>query len=225
MFSPDMWLNNPFYRFNTTSPFPLHNYAAPHVKPYIDSHMYRTQHFRRPSKHHRSAFDLDDSDFAEPNLGLDTDSTFTPHRHNPDFEPFKRLSLRVSPRTFQVLRPNELLIVSHSLTHLKIILHSHQRTIRVAVAGDMRLRDVLKQVLPHKHLHDARAYVRSQGGWVEPEAPMKVEDVVELGDFAMNEKEEVEVRIVLGCAKMEKKGGARHGWEREMGRMERMRVF
>jgi hypothetical protein len=165
--------------------------------------MYRTQHFRRPSKHHRSAFDLDDSDFAEPNLGLDTDSTFTPHRHNPDFEPFKRLSLRVSPRTFQVLRPNELLIVSHSLTHLKIILHSHQRTIRVAVAGDMRLRDVLKQVLPHKHLHDARAYVRSQGGWVEPEAPMKVEDVVELGDFAMNEKEEVEVRIVLGCAKME----------------------
>jgi hypothetical protein len=214
-------LNDPFCRFRTTSSFPLHNYTAPHVNPYT------THHHRRPNKHHRPAFGLDDSGFAEPDYDLDTDSTFTPHLHDahPDFEPFKRLSLRVSPRAFHALRPNELLIVSPVLTHLKISLHGHHHTICVAVAGDMRLRDVVKQVLPHEHLYDARVYVKSRSEWIEPETPMKVRDVAELGEFVTNEKEEIEVRIVLGRAGMEKRGSAGHGWEREIGRMERMRVF
>jgi hypothetical protein len=102
---------------------------------------------------------------------------------------------------------------------------------RVAVAGDMRVRDVVKQVLPKEYLGDVTSFVKTRGEWVECGAPIKVGDVVDLGRFVVDGRGEVEVRIVVGRSDggvvgRERGGGERgYGYEREMvGRMERMRV-
>lgn len=87
----------------------------------------------------------------------------------------------------------------------------------------MRLRDVVKQILPQEYLGDAHVYVKSRGEWMEPGSPVKVSDVVELGRVARNERGEVEVRIVVDGGVRRRESG--HGWEREVGRVDRMRVY
>ena len=162
-------------------------------------------------------------------------SHYPRRREDPNIElasHFKRVQVRMPKKTAHDLRgADEILILPSSLTHLKISLHAHydKRTIRAAVAGDMRLRDVIKQLLPQEYLSDARAYVRSRGEWIEPGAPTKVSDVADLGRFAVNERREVEVKIVVGREREmghARSGGVgRHGWERERGRVDRMRVY
>jgi hypothetical protein len=88
---------------------------------------------------------------------------------------------------------------------------------------------VIRQVLPQELLGDVKSYVKTRGEWVEAGSPMKVSDVAVLGRFVMNERGEVEVRIDIGGSSGREKrsvgeaGG--YGWEREMGRVERMRVY
>ncbi|EAT83414.1 hypothetical protein HBI56_116250 [Parastagonospora nodorum] len=225
--TPSMWLPEAFRHFQTpTSPFPLHNYTSPApMDPYPGSPPYKPT--RRSSKtpyKHISHFPADASDTE---IDSDTDAT-----HAPDFEHFPRISVRMPKHTAHSLRADQILILPPTLTALKICLHSQgpKRTIRAAVAGDMRLRDVVKQVLPQEYLRDARVHVKSRGEWLEPGSPMKVSDIAEMGRFARNERGEVEVRIAVENDRRERREymwerrEEGHGWEKGVGgrRMERM---
>lgn len=155
---------------------------------------------------------------------------------------FKRMHIRVPKHTSRELRNDEILIIPSILTHLKISVYSNddKDVIRAAMAGDMRMRDVLKQILPQECLPDAKSYVRRRGEWTEPGGSILISQVVELGRFAMDESGEVEVRVVVGDGRKQERererakererqrerGMGRYGgWEREIGRTERMRVY
>jgi hypothetical protein len=159
-------------------------------------------------------------------------STYPTHNPYPDldFEQFPRTQFRLPHRTSNTLRPDTILILPPTLINLKITLHTHTlrriNTICAAVTGDMRLRDVVKQILPYELLCDAGVYVRSKGEWVKPGSSVKVSDVVEFGRVVRNERGEVEVRIVVGEKEREgRTGGNGRGWEREVGRVDRVRVY
>jgi hypothetical protein len=193
-----------------------------------------------------------DSDISETDSNTDTDDNIYTnhnrhhhHRRLPDFNHFPRTTLRLPKHTTHSLRPDTILILPTTLTNLKISLHAkilHQpRTIYAAVAGDMHLRDVIKQILPHEYLGDARVYMKNRGEWLEPGSLMKVSDIVDIGRFVRNERGEVEVKIVVSDGgrvdvregkkgfswERERRRESEHGWEKEVGvgRMERMRVY
>ncbi|OAL02482.1 hypothetical protein IQ06DRAFT_117057 [Phaeosphaeriaceae sp. SRC1lsM3a] len=167
------------------------------------------------------------SDLSERDIDTVADYHFA--QAIPDFEHFRRTQLRLTDRYARALRADDILILPPALTRIKIsLLEGHQlvRNIRVAVAGDMRLRDVIKQVLAQESLSDARTYVKSRGEWTEAASPVKVSGIVDLGRFAVNEKGEVEVRIVIGGSRVRMSRDVRgpsFGWER--GSVERMRVY
>lgn len=91
----------------------------------------------------------------------------------------------------------------------------------------MRLRDVIKQVLSSEYLVDARTCVKLRGEWNEVGAPVRVGEIVGVGRYGVNERGEVEVRVVLGGGDGVRVGGMgqgpRFGWER--GSVERLRVY
>jgi hypothetical protein len=231
MFNPSIWLGESLRHFTNPSPFPRSPrytsdaYTAPPTYP----------PYRRPPRYntHRHASHFtpspSETDFDE------TDSDIFPARSNryqPDFEHFPQTSLRLPSNTARDLRSSEILILPSSLTRLKLQLrdtnNTYIRTLRATIAGDMRLRDVIKQVLPSEYLGDVKSYVRTKGEWVEPGSSTKISDVVELGRFVVNERGEVEVKIVVGGGREKERDGGR-GYEREMemGRVEvgRMRVY
>jgi hypothetical protein len=229
MFSSNIWLGDPYRRFSTTiSSSPVHNYIPTHIAPYTDPNAYQLRHHRRPNKRLHTLFGSEESEFGDPDYDRETSSALndrldSPH-HDPNFEQFHSMHLRVPKRTAHDLRNDEILLLPPSLTHLKISLHAHPRTIRVAIAGDMRLRDVIKQILPQEYLHDARVYVKRRDEWIEAGSPTKVSDIAQSGQSVLNERSEVEVRLVVG-GREKGEGMGRHGWGREMGRIERMRMF
>jgi hypothetical protein len=260
MFSPNIWSHDPYRQYPKPSFFSLHSYTAPPIPPYTDPYAYQPhkdpqRHAAKHAPEHRrrrpSAFAISASDLSAPSdFDHDTDSTtshrlHTSHRHPPpdlDIAPhFKRAQVRLPRKTAQDLRgTDEILILPSSLTHLKVSLFVHQssRKMRVAVAGDMRLRDVVKQLLPQEYLRDARAYVKARGEWVEPGPQTKIGDVKDLGQFVMDDRSEIEVRVIVGGTNggRERVGRdahvragenmrGRHGWERESGEMERMMVY
>jgi hypothetical protein len=231
MLNPSIWLGESFRHFTNPSPFPQPRkymsdaYTAPPTYP--PSHKPAKCHTHR----HASCFTPSTS---ETDLD-ETDSDISPtrnHYRQPDFEHFPQISLRLPSKTARDLHTSEILVLPPSLTHLKIQLYTsnntYLRTLRVAVAGDIRLRNVIKQVLPPEYWGDVKSYVKTRGEWVEPGSPTKVSDVVELGRFVVNERGEVQVRIVVGGGRERDMDGAR-GYEREMemGRVEvgRMRVY
>jgi hypothetical protein len=225
---PSRWLNDPFRHFaNPPTPIPLQTYtSASTLGPYFNDFPHRPRRHIHKGKHnHSTPF----SDASETDLDdtTDTDTPYTRRGRNIDFEHFPRTQLRLPRHTSNILRSDTILILPPTLTNLKITLHTHtlqrNNTIRAAVAGDMRLRDVVKQILPHNYLCDVRVYVRSRGEWVEPGSPVKVSDIVELGRVTRNERGEVEIKIVAGERERDDRRG--HGWEREVGRVDRMRVY
>jgi hypothetical protein len=233
MFSASsMWLPDAFHDFqNAPNPFPPHNFTSTNMDPHAGTPIYKpNRRYTKGQYKHVSQFP---SDMSETDIDIDTESPYS--SRIPDFEYFPRTSLRLPKHTSNSLRPDQILILPSTLTSLKISLHTHtpQRTIRAAVAGDMRLRDVIKQILPQEYLHDTRVYVKSRGEWVEPENPTKVSDIVDMGRFARNDKGEVEIRIVIGGGGREKREyrwerrEEGHGWEKGVGfgRMERMRLY
>ncbi|KAF2823755.1 hypothetical protein CC86DRAFT_468778 [Ophiobolus disseminans] len=254
MYSPYHWSHDPYHHFKSaSSPYPTHTYPPLNIPPYRDPRHYQPRpnpHRQAPkysSKPRRSSTDIETSDFSShSDFDADADTTLQSHLH-PSFYPtepafhamshLKQVQIRVPKRTAQDLRGGEhILILPPNLTHLKISIHAqHARQIvRAAVVGEMRLRDVVKQVLPGEYLQDARAYVRLRGEWIEPGAGTKISDVVELGRAAMNERGEVEIKVMIGGGGREREresGNGRglgrhvHGWERERGEVERMRVF
>lgn len=225
--TPGMWLPEALRHFqNPAAPFPSHNYTstAP-MDPYPASAPYKpTRRSNKTPYKHISHFL---SSASDTEIDTDTDTT-----RAPDFEHFPRTSVRMPKHTAHSLRAEQILILPPTLTALKISLHSHgpKRTIRAAVAGDMRLRDVVEQVLAQEYLCDARVHVKSRGEWVETGSPMKVSDIAEMGRFARNERGEVEVKIVIAIARRERREymwerrEEGHGWEKGVGgrRMERM---
>ena len=81
------------------------------------------------------------------------------------------------------------------------------------VVGDMRFRDVVKQLVPEEGWNvsgGVKAYVKMRGAWQEPGCVL-VSQIVELGRFVLNERGEVEVKIDIGGGG---RGGGRQGMER-----------
>lgn len=264
MFTTNIWSHDPYRQHSKHSFFSLHTYTPPHISPYTDPHAFQPRkdshrHAAKyvPAHRRRSAFDISASELSEhSDFDMDTDSTANdrlhiPHRRHrfPEIEPdfdvashFTRTQVRLPRKTAHELRSSdEILILPPCLTHLKVSLFAQHssRKMRVAVAGDMRLRDVIKQLLPQEYLRDTRVYVKARDEWVEPGAQTKVGDVRDLGQFVMNERNEIEVRVIVGNNDAGRERGrvgenvhmrvseglGKHGWERERAGMERMRVF
>lgn len=118
-----------------------------------------------------------------------------------------------------------------TLTHLRIHLTtpspcptpspSTATTLHATVASEMRLRDVIRQLLgPGVRLQgaDVRAYVRLRGEWQEPGGRVRVCEVVD----KVGRRGEVDVWVdVRGGRSERKKGGSGDGrvmgWETERG--------
>lgn len=144
--------------------------------------------------------------------------------------PFRKMTVKMNADTIDRydLRWNEMLILPPSITRMCIEIRCRHtqssQTLRVAVPGDMRLREVLKQVLPKEYVRGAEALGKSRGVWQEMGSLMKVSDIVK--ESGRNLVDETEMRVIIGNDGMER-GRLRgmQGWEREMGMVERMRVF
>ncbi|KAH8725250.1 hypothetical protein GQ44DRAFT_772286 [Phaeosphaeriaceae sp. PMI808] len=204
MFSPNMWPRDPFYPLKDThSPPRFHKYSYPKHESYRDAPALRRGH-RNTHEHQRSPLIPEGPDFSDTEYESTSDNTFGHFQRNPyrsdyeaDIEPasqFKRVQIRVPKRAMQELRGDEILILSSPLTHVKIFLSTPHFAdeLRAAVAGDMRLRDLVKQLLPQNEVHEARTLVKTGGGWIEPMSSTKISEVM------LNERREVEVRIVVG---------------------------
>jgi hypothetical protein len=233
MFNPSIWLGESFSHFTNPSPLPRsHEYMS---DAYTAPPSYPPS--RKPNKYHphRHASRFTPSS-SETDLD-ETDSDIFPTRNQHrqlDFEHFPQISVRLPSKIARDLHTSEILILPSTLTRLKILLYAtnntYLRTLRAVVAGDMRLRDVIKQILPSEYWGDMKSYVKTSGEWVEPGSPTKVSDVAELGRFVVNERGQVEVRIVVGGGRereRERDGAHGHKREMEMGRVEvgRMRVY
>ncbi|KAF2854392.1 hypothetical protein T440DRAFT_515102 [Plenodomus tracheiphilus IPT5] len=168
------------------------------------------------------ATDYTDIDTSPPHdpYHLDTDTdTDTCLPYHPRFSsPYPRLSSEVhSTPTFtkttlklpqstasqihSTLSPSDILILPPTLTRLKVSIRSSSRsssytstneTLRVVVAGNLRVRDVARQVCS-KGGEEMQVWVRRRGEWQEVGGTVRVGDVSERG-----EGRDVEVRIVIG---------------------------
>lgn len=231
MFPPNFWLSDPFDPFTTNK---RHSPTQTHY-PYD---YYNTS---TPPQHHRgskkptytpstSVSDLDTITDADTYSPYDR-APKAHHRQRfdhissqPYFHPFTPLTLRLPPTSAQSLHPSEILILPSTLTHLKISLEptsSSRSTIRAAVPPSMRLRDVIKQMVPSEHLAMARVYVKLRGEWVEAGAPVRVGECGELGRCRGEESVRVKVVVVEQRERVESRG---FGFEMG-GRIEKMRIY
>ncbi|KAH7087616.1 hypothetical protein FB567DRAFT_443052 [Paraphoma chrysanthemicola] len=240
-----MWSPDPFHHRKDSS-LPItkkHNVANmnPYTNYYTESHDYLPQHRRRHDPFHQSSFYFEGSDFSDVEYGdtysLDTDTTldnrlqspYSPRRHttSPIAKSFKRVQIRMPRRAAEQLREDDVLIVSPDLTRLRIQVrtaHSNE-AMRVAVAGDMRLRDVVKQVLPTAHGEEVHVQVKVREEWIAVSGSHMMSEIVEHGRGVLNSRQDVEVRISIGSVREKQPRIDVRGWEHEIGRMERMRVY
>jgi hypothetical protein len=162
---------------DTSSPSPLH------------SRMHnRGQYW----KHNDRDSDNDDHN----NSSLDLDSAFT------------RIPIKLPQQTADLLRKDEILILPPTLTRMRVQMRRNHATevLRATVAGDMRFRDVVKQLVPAGCTGEVRAYVKMRGAWQEP-GLFLLSQIVEQGRFVLNERGEVDVKIEFG----RRGGGGRGG--------------
>jgi hypothetical protein len=75
---------------------------------------------------------------------------------------------------------DELSILPLHLTICKaIIVQYHEETVvRAAVVGNMKLRDVVAQLLPRTCSFDVWIYVKSQGAWILPDVKTRIYDLI-----------------------------------------------
>ncbi|KAH7340021.1 hypothetical protein BKA66DRAFT_577269 [Pyrenochaeta sp. MPI-SDFR-AT-0127] len=188
----------------------------------------RGVHTHRPSRprRHHSFFAAEDSAFSEQSTTedqcfFDDETTrndrlnawsWTDHQKSSYYsEPiseitssFKKVAFNIPSRAAEKLGlgKDEVLILPPGLTHLKVRMQmQHEgQVIRVAVAGDMRFRDIVKQLLPAHYQGEVRACVKLMGEWQEPGPSAKVSDLAEQGRFGVNEGRDMEVKIEMGSA-------------------------
>jgi hypothetical protein len=275
MFASPSWSHDPFHRFTTPShphPYPIHTYACP--PPQSNTHYHDYPHKsdppRRPSgAHHRSDYNQarrrthiepESSDFTDVEYDLDTESSFDNRQRTPRYHSIptttstpclRTLTVQTPASTSSTLKQNTILILPPTLTHLRIQIRTPHSTdtLHAAVAGDISLRDVAKQLLPAREWREARVYAKLKGEWQETGALVMLSGIGELGRFGRNVAGEVEVRIVVGGGGgdrgrrrrtsgqrgmrgvdgMEREKGRERvevkGWEREMARLDRMRLY
>ena len=133
------------------------------------------------------------------------------------------------------MAPDEVLILHTSLVPMRLKIQIRfpprrtKKTVCAAVAMDMPLRHVVKQLLPEDwSVRDASVYVKFRGGmWQEARAGVRVSELVEIGSLAGRiASREVEVKIVVGSENFigfrERRVNVRdRGLEREMDMEER----
>ncbi|RMZ73209.1 hypothetical protein GMOD_00009018 [Pyrenophora seminiperda CCB06] len=152
---------------------------------------------------------------------------------------FRRTTVRLPRRMAEKMEREAVLVLPPTLTRLRVHIRSSSYggggggtmdPLHVAVAGDMRFRDVVKQLVGARggqgqgHM-EVRAFVRMRGSWVEPGAA-RVSEVVEQGRWVVDERGEVEVKIEVsggasGGGGVEREGRGKRAvkaWEREVGR-------
>jgi hypothetical protein len=159
-----------------------------------------------------------------------TDSNSNSHNNNNLISPFHRTTFKLPHQTFANLpathTSSSVFILPSTLTplHVRISTPSSTHTLRATVAGDMRFRDVVKQLVQPGQYAEVRACVRLHGEWMEPGSGYRINELMEQGGrHAMNERGEIELKIEVGG-----RGGGRSGyvggtrgfraWERETGR-------
>ncbi|KAF1850957.1 uncharacterized protein K460DRAFT_24789 [Cucurbitaria berberidis CBS 394.84] len=246
MFDQLPWPHDPFRRLHSKhSPFPsYHNYSAPNIDPY----MHRSRRYPRGETPHRAPLfghqaiegsEFSDEDRSDHRYYLDDKSPPDHRQSYPspselELQPnvktaFRSMQVKIPQRSVDALglRKDDVLILAPTLTRLKVQIRSHRatETLRVAVAKDMRFRDVVKQLLPAAHSGEVHVHVKLRGEWKELDPSAKIGEVSEMGRFAMNERKEVEVKMVVGGGRGAKRDdmgfgvtlrGAK-GWEREIG--------
>ncbi|KAH7074692.1 hypothetical protein BKA63DRAFT_319519 [Paraphoma chrysanthemicola] len=239
---PRMWSPDPFHRSKDSSfPITKKGDVNPYTNYYTDSHDYFPKHRRRRDPFHQSPFYVEGSDFSDVEFddtySLDTDTTldnrlqsaYLPRRHttSPLAINFKRVQIRMLKRVAEHVHEDEVLILSPDLTRLRIQVRSahSSESMRAAVAGDMRLRDVVKQVLSNAHGGEVLVQVKVRGEWVDISGSHMISEIVEHGRGVLNSRQEVEVRVSVGTGREKKPRTDVRGWEHEIGRMERMRVY
>ncbi|KAF2254069.1 hypothetical protein BU26DRAFT_548385 [Trematosphaeria pertusa] len=114
-----------------------------------------------------------------------------------------------SPATY-LSSSSEILILptlSHITVHLKISSHTATQTLRAAVAGNLRLREIIKQLLgPTVEQYDVRVLVKSRGSWEQPSLETRISDIKEAGYwFSRSGRGDAEIRVE--CV-----GRRRGGW-------------
>ncbi|CAO2649513.1 Nn.00g068980.m01.CDS01 [Neocucurbitaria sp. VM-36] len=246
MFNRNPWLNDPFQRlhFNQLPFQSYHNYSARNISPHKHRSRPNTRcHAARRASHlaldaiEGSEFS-DESTAADDRYYLDDQSSQNARlntKHSDDND--RPLSIKPALQSVRVkfpqrsietlgLREDDVLILTPALKlwRLKVHIRSHHatETLCAAVAGDVRLRDVVKQLLPAAFSGEVRVHVKARGEWQEPGLAVKVGDIAAVG-------REVEVKIVVTSEGLERRGpalgsmglglgmrGAR-GWEVEMG--------
>ncbi|KAF1947090.1 hypothetical protein EJ02DRAFT_462030 [Clathrospora elynae] len=255
MFVPNPFGPDPFnHRLPIPSSLSYTNYMVPHLE--RRTHEPRTHpsypqppHTRRQQgRQHRPRFsgsEFSDEDTTNDAYYLDDESSLNDRQggwrahYQTDMEPnlrssFKRTHIELPSPTADLLSHTRtaILILPPTLTHLLVQIrssHHGTETVRAAVAGDMRFRDVVKQMVPANYTGEVRAYVKLRGVWQEP-GGVRVSELVEQGRYEIGE---MEVKIEVGGREgrgggvggvsmgMGHGGGMKRGvkaWEREMGR-------
>ena len=236
MFGRVSWSHDPLRHANLHRrlDFP----APPHD--YVDAYDSRPRRHRHHHRRRRSLFalDVEGSECSSNEAGeddryhLDSDSTLDiPPLHRRDaFRPChepnisshcRNVSVRMSSRAPELDR-DEVLVLPPTLTRLRVSIRapsaSFPQTLRVAVAGDTRFRDLIRQLIPQAYHRETCAYIKSRGVWVEPGAGLKFSDLAEQGSSVMNERREVKVKIVISGVRDrgQGRGAMAQAWEREM---------
>jgi hypothetical protein len=243
MFHPSMWSPDPYHYYkSSTCPIKKHNFT--NINPYATYHANLLAHVSKERGRHgkapRPPFYIEGSEFSDTDFddaySLDTDTTINDRLHTPYYPPqhpdlqpassLKRVQVRMPRRAAEELRGDDVLILSPDLTRLRIHIRTNHstETVRAAVAGDMRLRDVVRQLLPNNHSSEIIVQVKLRGEWQELGTSCKISDIAELGRDVMNDRQEVEVKLVVRSREKKTRLDVR-GWEHEIGRMERMRMF
>lgn len=230
MFSPSPWSRDTFERLNFSHiSTPIYNTR---MSPSLDPHTHGSSRRRR----HGSHFAAEGPEFSEQSTTDDrcflNDETPLPDRlyssywtdhqkssyySEPPPDPllsFKKVAFKMPLQTAEKagLEGDHVLILPQAPTRLRVQMQTQRGggRVKVAVAGDMRFRDVVKQLLPAHYSGEVRACVKLRGEWQEPGPSMKVSDLVEQRRFGLDEAGEIEVKIDL-------RGGRRKGMGVGMG--------
>ncbi|EUC38097.1 hypothetical protein COCCADRAFT_22444 [Bipolaris zeicola 26-R-13] len=231
-----------------------HRHAHP-----MTPHQHQHHHHPRPARRYSVYADPSptSSDFDQTEdtyLQSESDSSLTHVKHSPPrnanannnannsssssnvLSPLHRTSFKLPHTTFANLpsthTSSSILILPPTLTplHIRIDTPSSTHQLRATVAGDMRFRDVVSQLVQQGQYADVRASVRLRGEWQEPGSSVRISEVVR--QYAVNERGEVEVRIEVGRGgggeggREGRRGGGGYvggirgfrAWERETGR-------
>lgn len=137
----------------------------------------------------------------------------------PVFKPaLQSMKVRLPEQAVEALgvREDDVLIMPAGLVRMKVHLRCAmgKDTLQASVAGDMRVRDVLKQVVPADHAAEVRAWFKLRGEWQKLDGGLKVNQLSDMNRRLADEKPDVEVRIEVA-------GGGGHG----VGGMRNMRGY